>query len=294
MTRTTRAPRNLRREISTLRVGGEELALHTWRPREQPKGAVFYFHGLQSHAGWLWEAGPRFADNDIAFHVLDRRGSGISGGPREHIPEVGTVVADYTAALTHVRELTGEDVPLTLFGHCLGGSFLAGLLHHSDFTVPYEAVVYCSAWLGRLHHLHPEQERARIAAETGTDLYDPGLDTADFTADPRYRRFIDGDDLATRRLTRRSRATLLGLEELYMAPDRPALPPTPTAFLSGLTDPIVDLDAAHGVFQQTAAGRGMIVKYPTDRHYLFFTPVLRDVVDWTSAYTVQAGRADDV
>ncbi len=53
----TKRPPNIRREIVGIPVEGAELALHLWRPRGQVKGAVFYFHGLQSHAGWLWEVG---------------------------------------------------------------------------------------------------------------------------------------------------------------------------------------------------------------------------------------------
>lgn len=86
MIETKRPPQNIRREIVGLPVADAELALHLWRPRGQVKGAVFYFHGLQSHAGWLWEVGPQFADNDIAFYVLDRRGSGISAGSRTSCP----------------------------------------------------------------------------------------------------------------------------------------------------------------------------------------------------------------
>ncbi|MDW4909325.1 alpha/beta fold hydrolase [Streptomyces sp. ADMS] len=289
MIETKRPPQNVRREIITLSVDGIDLALHLWRPRGETKGAVFYFHGLQSHAGWLWEVGPQFADNDIAFFVLDRRGSGISGGERQDVPDVGTIVADYVAAIAHTRELIGKDVPLTLFGHCLGGSFLAALLHHPDFAVRYEATVFCSTWLGRLHAVLGGEERAALAAETSAEPWDAGLKPADFTDDPRYQEFMDNDDLAARTLTRRSRAVLLALEQLYLDPARPQLPDVPAAFVSGLTDPIVDLDATRGVFQELFSDGGLVVQFPTDRHYLFYTDVSRSLVDWTSTHTLLQG-----
>ncbi|WP_410534779.1 alpha/beta hydrolase [Streptomyces sp. KL2] len=294
MIETRRPPQNVHREIITLPSGGVGLALHLWRPRREAKGAVFYFHGLQSHAGWLWEVGPRFADNDIAFFVLDRRGSGISGGDRGDLPDVDTIVTDYTAAIAHTRELIGDEVPLTLFGHCLGGSFLAALLHDPRFDVRHEATVFCSTWLGRLHTLLSEEERAALAAEHSTEPWDAGLRSSDFTADPRYRDFIDHDDLAVRSLTRRSRAVLLALEARYMTADRPKPPDAPTAFVSGLTDPIVDLEATHRVFQNLFDGRGLILKFPTDRHYLFYTGVRDSLVDWTSTHTLLQGLDRDV
>ncbi|MCC3767424.1 serine aminopeptidase domain-containing protein [Streptomyces sp. UNOC14_S4] len=291
MIETSRPPQNTRREIITLSSDGADLALHLWRPR-RIKGAVFFFHGLRSHAGWLWEAGPRFADNDIAFFVLDRRGSGISTGARQEIPDVGTVIADYVHAVAHVREYVGEDagenVPLSLFGHGLGGSFLAALMHHPDFTTRYEAAVFCSAWLGRLHATLDDTERAALAAERSTELWDTGPKASDFTDDAVHRHFIDNDDLAVRSLTRRSRARLLGLERLYLEPRR-ELPDIPAVFVSGLSDPLVDLDAAHRAFTTMVSGRGTIIQFPTDRHFLFHTPVSGDLIDWASTHTLLQG-----
>ncbi|EST24052.1 hypothetical protein N566_25225 [Streptomycetaceae bacterium MP113-05] len=285
MLEVKRPPQNIRREILDVDSGGVKLALHLWRP-QRIKAAVFYFHGLQSHAGWLWEVGSRFADNDIAFFVLDRRGSGISPGDRNDIPDAGAVMEDYATALRHVRELTGEEVPLTLFGHCLGGSFLAALLHEEALTIRYDAAVFCSAWLGRMHATLAEEELAAVAAEQSREPWDAGLRTEDFTDDAKYRHFIDHDDLAARHVTRRSRATLLELERRYLGHE---LPDVPAVFVTGTSDPVIDLDSAHDVFARLAPGRGTVLKLPTDKHYLFYTGVADDLIDWASAYTLLRG-----
>ncbi|MFF7521153.1 alpha/beta fold hydrolase [Streptomyces pseudovenezuelae] len=288
MIETIRPPQNIRREIIDVPCGDTRLALHVWRP-ERIKGAVFYFHGLQSHAGWLWEVGPRFADNDIAFFVLDRRGSGISPGPRGEIPEAGTVLDDYAQAAAFVRAMIGDTVPLSLFGHCLGGSFMAALMCHEGFTTSYDAAVFCSSWLGRMHATLDADTRQAIAADRGEQLWDAGLRAADFTDETKYQHFIDHDDLAVRQLTRRSRAVLLDLEQRYLS-GGPTTAPVPAAtFVSGITDPIVDLEAAQSVFQELVAGRGALMRFPTDRHYLFYTDVSDDLVDWTSTYTLLQG-----
>jgi alpha-beta hydrolase superfamily lysophospholipase len=259
-----RPPQNVRREIIDVDSGGEKLALH------------------------LWEAGARFADNDIAFFVLDRRGSGISPGDRHDIPDAGTLMEDYRTALHQVRESIGEQVPLTLFGHCLGGSFLAALLHEESFTTRYDAVVFCSTWLGRMHATLGEEELAAVARDPSRELWDARLKTEDFTDDAKYRRFIDHDDLATRHVTRRSRATLLELERRYLEPAR-ALPDVPSVFVSGMSDPIIDLDSAYDVFARMVSQRGTVLKLPTDKHYLFFTKVGDDLIDWASTYTLLHG-----
>ncbi|PSJ25523.1 hydrolase [Streptosporangium nondiastaticum] len=282
-----RPPQNTRKEITYVRRDGADLALHLWRPKNL-KGAIFYFHGLQSHAGWLWEVGPQYADNDIAFFVLDRRGSGISDGERHDLPDAETILADYAAALATVRRIIGEDTPLQLFGHCLGGSFLAALMHHPEFDVPYDSAVFCSSWLGKLHATLSEEQRAALAADDGTELWDAGLKSADFTDNVKYQHYIDHDDLAVRALTRRSRATLLELEKLYLQPRR-ELPDVPVSYVSGLTDPIVDLDDAHKTFIEMTNGRGGIIKLPTHQHYLYYTDVRTSLVTWSSTYALIPG-----
>ncbi|MEV7512188.1 alpha/beta fold hydrolase [Streptomyces sp. NPDC089922] len=288
MIETKRPPQNIRREIIGLPVEGAELALHLWRPRGEVKGAVFYFHGLQSHAGWLWEVGPQFADNDVAFFVLDRRGSGISGGDRHELPTARTVLDDYAAAVAHVRAMIGDEAPLSLFGHCLGGSFLAALLHDPAFTTRYDAAVFCSAWLGKLHATLDEEQRGALAADTSEEPWDAGLLARDFTDEPRHRHFIDNDDLAVRRLTRRSRAVLLELERMYLEPVHTP-PSVPSAFVSGITDPIVDLDDAQRTFLRMTASDGALIRFATDKHYLFYTDVRARLVDWASAFTLLQG-----
>ncbi|MDH6112522.1 alpha-beta hydrolase superfamily lysophospholipase [Kitasatospora sp. MAP12-15] len=279
-----KAPQDIRREIHGVPVGGTELALHLWRPKNV-KGAVFYFHGLQSHAGWLWEVGPQFAANDIAFFTLDRRGCGISGGERSELADADSVLGDYLAALRTVREMIGDDIPLNLFGHCLGGSFLAALLHDERLDVRYDSAVFCSTWLGRLHSTLSADQRRTLAAEQRTDLWDAGLQSADFTDHPKYREYIDQDDLATRYLTLRSRRTLLELEDRYLNSSR-VLPGVPTAYVSGLVDPVIDLASARHAFNELVDGRGSLLQFPTDKHYLFYTDVRAELVNWASAFTM--------
>ncbi|MEU3526764.1 alpha/beta fold hydrolase [Streptomyces sp. NPDC038707] len=279
----TPAPRTVRKDITLLDRGdGVRLALHRWTPPE-PRAAVLYFHGLQSHAGWLWEAGPRYAEQGVAFFVLDRRGSGISDGARGEIPDADTVLDDYAAALGHLRATVGEALPLGLFGHCLGGSFLAALLHHRALTVAPDSVLFCSAPLGRMHATFSAEQRARLTERPGDGVWEPGLAAADFSDLARYRDFIDGDDLAVRTLTHRSRAVLLDLERLYVTAEG-TLKDVPAAYVSGHRDPVVDLEQSRHVFARLTARRGRIRELPTDKHYLYFTDVRDELIAWSAAF----------
>jgi alpha-beta hydrolase superfamily lysophospholipase len=63
-------------------VDGTPLALHCWTPQPTSavRGLLYYVHGIQSHAGWLFETGPELARRSVVTYALDRRGSGRSGG----------------------------------------------------------------------------------------------------------------------------------------------------------------------------------------------------------------------
>lgn len=286
-------PEAIHRDITWVHRDGLRLALHRWGP-SRPRAAIFYFHGLQSHAGWLWEAGARHAEHGIACYALDRRGCGISDGERGAIPDADTVLGDYGAALAQVRHAIGERLPLGLFGHCLGGSFLAALLHHPALTVRHDSVVFCSAPLGRLHATLTEAERDALSRHRDDEVWAPGLKSEDFSAGARYREFIDGDDLAVRTLTRRSRAALLDLERIYTGRERGPRVDVPAAYVSGHSDPIVDLEHSRSVFRELVGESGRCLQLPTDQHYLYFSEVRDDLIAWSSSFVAggeRAGRA---
>lgn len=134
---------NITREVHYLAQANRRMALHAWRPM-RVQGAILYFHGLQSHAGWLWSVGNAFANLGIAFYALDREGCGISSGEKHGFPDVRTLHEDARAAIDHIRREVPDDVPLCLFGHCLGGSVLAAIASCSHGQLPYDNLVICS------------------------------------------------------------------------------------------------------------------------------------------------------
>jgi alpha-beta hydrolase superfamily lysophospholipase len=271
------------KEIEYLPVDGKRLAIHKWIPATI-KGIVFYFHGLQSHGCWLWEAGQLFAASGLAFVCIDRPGSGMSEGPRGEFPPPDQLLSSYSRAIAHCRATLPANVPVNLFGHCLGGSVLAALLNHDDFSTVVDSVVFCSTWLGKLHVTLAETELARLRADDSDMAWDAGLKAEDFTAEQRYVRFIHEDELATRTLTRRSRKHLLELERRYLG--MPWRRPIPAVYISGYQDEVVDLTSALSVFQELTKGYGASLKLPTDKHYLFFTAVKHALVEWVSSLTL--------
>ena len=54
---------------------GTELPLCVWWAG-QPRAAVVYLHGIQSHSGWYAASSRAMAEAGIAVYQIDRRGSG--------------------------------------------------------------------------------------------------------------------------------------------------------------------------------------------------------------------------
>ncbi|TFY86697.1 alpha/beta fold hydrolase [Pseudomonas kairouanensis] len=278
---------SIAREVHYLAQAERRMALHVWRP-QRPEGAILYFHGLQSHAGWLWAVGNAFANLGIAFYALDREGCGISSGQKHGFPDIKTLHDDARAAIEHIRQEVPEEIALCLFGHCLGGSVLAAIASWPESQLRYDNLVICSAWLGKMHDRLSERERAGIEMDDRQSLWDSGLLAEDFTADPHLAEFIRNDALATTHLRHDERKKLLALEKAYLAADAQPIE-APSLFICADKDPLVDVSATVRHFQRLC-NDGSTLLVNQDKHYLFFTPAMNQVVRFTADFVKANGR----
>jgi alpha-beta hydrolase superfamily lysophospholipase len=241
--------------------GALTLALHAWSCPE-PHTVVFYVHGTQSHAGWMFETGPALAGLGCVVYALDRRGSGASEGARGDAGSYHEWIEDYLAAMARVRE-RHPGLPMLLNGQSFGGAIAAGVA--CDPRASHDALLLCSPLL---------------AARAGFDLWQgvaddvpvriPAPDTW-FTSDPRYLDFIARDPLMVRAITRRFHDARLRLGEHYLSQGAP-LAGRPCALVIPRTDPMVDLAGARDVFGRLTGGSGMVIELPGNDHYLEFSP----------------------
>lgn len=261
------------------------LALHSWVP-EDVRRIVFYIHGLQSHAGWLYEFAPMLADASVAVFVLDRRGSGMSAGLRGDIDCEEKLCLDYMTSLAYIKN-NYSSIPITLFGHCLGGSILAALVCRDDFNIDVDNLVFCSADLGRLHRRLSKEERELLKNNHSQELCSIGLDDRDFTDDESYLEFMQRDPLSCREVTQRSRAALLKIENMYI--NKHIVMRIPCAYISGREDRIIDIKHALEIFNRLCGQNGLIVQFPTDKHYLLFTQQRDALICWLVHFVYSKG-----
>ncbi|MGQ4331085.1 alpha/beta fold hydrolase [Streptomyces hayashii] len=255
---------------------GTGLALHRWTT-PGATSAVFYIHGIQSHAGWLYETGPELGARGIDVYALDRRGSGRSEGLRGHLPSADLVLDDYAHALAAVAAQVGGLGPVVL-GQSLGGSVLAALWCSRE--LPARRLVLCAPALGQQRARHTPTVLAERRAHAGTAPQPVGLADGDYTDLPRYRAFLAADPLMLREVTSATQATLVHLEDHYVT--RAPRTPLPVDLAVPAHDPIIDLSAARTTLQRLTSAVHEKV-FATDRHYLEFTPARTAYWDWLAA-----------
>jgi len=237
-----------------------ELVLHRWLP-DAPRAVIYYVHGTQSHAGWLFETGPALAtSHGCAVYALDRRGSGESGGPRGDTPSFEHWRDDYLDTLVDVRA-RHPDVPLLLLGQSMGGAIAACVA--CDPRAPHDALLLVAPLLvpraSRLWDGKPETEAVPLPIPD--DWY---------TRDPRYLAFMRDDALMVRALTPRFQAARAAMAKHTFALEAP-LAGRRSALILPRSERVIDLAQAREVFGYMTAQRGTVIELPAEDHYLEFT-----------------------
>ncbi len=256
-------------------VDDHELALHIWRPY-RPRGNLFYIHGIQSHAGWLFETGPQLARRGIQVFALDRRGSGLSGGLRGDTPSLDTLLDDYLRGFRAAVSASGRlsingtsPTPFAALGQSLGGSVLAGLVASGRLSV--ERLIFCAPALGQMRAKLPQEQLDQLRTQAADMQLTPvGLEDMDYTDIPQYLDFMRNDPLMLRAVTRRSRATFLALEDHYVAGQAP-WPDLPVHMIVPRLDPIIRIAAAQATLERLSPRRPEIVQFDVVVHYIEFS-----------------------
>ncbi|HEY4059754.1 MAG TPA: alpha/beta fold hydrolase [Kofleriaceae bacterium] len=238
---------------------GLALALHSWLPAA-PHTVVFYVHGTQSHAGWLFETGPALAGLGCAVYALDRRGSGESEGPRGHAERYQDWIEDYIAAMIHVRTLH-PGLPMLLDGQSFGGAIAVAVA--ADPRACHDALLLVTPLLVQRAGLDLWKD---VATDVPVKL--PAPDEW-FTRDPRYLEFLRDDALMTRAITRKFHDARIALGEHYSSL---TLGGRPVALVLSRTDVMIKPEPVRELFDRLTGGAGMFIELPGTEHYLDFTP----------------------
>ncbi|MBN1437349.1 MAG: alpha/beta fold hydrolase [Sedimentisphaerales bacterium] len=74
-----------------------------------PRRAVLYIHGIQSHSGWYIDSAQHLQQNNCTVLMPDRRGSGLNQADRGHAQSAAQLIADLAQAADHLRQISACD-----------------------------------------------------------------------------------------------------------------------------------------------------------------------------------------
>ncbi len=101
------------------------LSLYAWlrQPAGNPRGVIAHVHGIGEHSHRYDHLTAYWEDHGYASAGFDQRGHGRSEGQRGHTPSYDSLMDDIALFLAQVEtELPG--VPVTLYGHSMGGNLV--------------------------------------------------------------------------------------------------------------------------------------------------------------------------
>lgn len=277
------------RETTIPVVAGYDIAVRVYG-QAGGKTPVVMTHGLQSHSGWFAQSAARMAAQGHPVYAVDRRGSGLSQGPRGDMKAFDEMIDDLLVVADFIDGQHGTR-RFFLLGHCFGAiPATAFAIRHPErvaglvLTVPG---IYTRTGL-------PFAQMLRIAfSRSGhRDFLVPSpLAPDEFTELAPFEIFIRSDPLALRSATgdfyfevRRARK--------YITANTDAIEMPVFMAIAG-EDPISDNKRNIDFFEDLPADDKMMINYEDARHILEFSPeserFLKDLVFWLARET-EAGE----
>lgn len=275
-------------ESRTLRLSdGYSAHARWWRPG-QPRGAVLYLHGIQSHGGWYEGSGSRLAEAGLAVLMPDRRGSGLNREQRGHAESDKQCIRDGLDALDRLLEETGF-ASAHLVGVSWGGKLAAVLAGAEPRRVASLSLVapgiYPRVDLSRV-------EKFRVAMSLINErhrMFDIPLNEPTlFTSNPQRIEYFQRDDL---KLTQATAGFLLASRKLDRQARRLRSSSWrgPVHLMLAGHDPIIDNEVTRRWLRDLPSPDRQTTEYPDAYHTLEFEQAPRkffdDLSTWITART---------
>lgn len=117
---------------------------------EPPTRVVCLLHGAGEHAGRYGIVADILNQRGIVLLAMDLRGHGRSPGKRGHCAPRDEVLADVDA-LIETAQGTYPGLPITLYGHCLGGNIALDYRRRGRYRHQLAGYVITAPWIRLVH-----------------------------------------------------------------------------------------------------------------------------------------------
>lgn len=188
-------------QIETIRFSDDYRAsVRWWRP-DPARGAVLYFHGIQSHGGWYERSGGVLSEHGLTVLMPDRRGSGRNQEQRGHVDSATRCIDDarelLDALLRETRRPTAH-----VIGVSWGGKAAVALAEAAPEKVASLSLV-APGLFPKVDLTRTEKFRVAMAMINDRNRsFDIPLNVPSlFTANPERIAFLESDALKLTQVT---------------------------------------------------------------------------------------------
>ena len=246
---------------------------------------VVMLHGLQSHSGWFVQSQMFLANLGCPVYAMDRRGSGLSEGPRGDCTDFCEIMQDVRAVVDCARVRHGVE-KVHVFGHCFGA--LPATLFAAGYPEMVMSLIQASSGL----HTHVSvsfKRKLKIfwskAARSPAQIPIP-LKADMFSELDECVRFIREDEQRLGTATSTFFFEVLRARR-YIRAHRHLLV-MPLFMATAGDDPICDNAANERFFWSLPARHKMLVRYEQSRHVIEFSEerdnFFRDLAWWLERF----------
>ncbi len=260
------------------------LFFRLWRSPSE-SAILILVHGIGEHSGRYERLASELRANDISVFAHDLLGHGRSIGQRGHISRFDDFTSDLRDFRAHVQQLVGEELPVFLMGHSLGGLISLRFLQQYP-EIPWRGAVLSAPALGlRMQVPRWKRAAARVLSRAVPWLaLDNGIDATDLSHDEEVIEAYLRDPLVHRRISARLFAEMQAASST--ARERmPDIAVPNLLLLLPLDDRICDTDASRAAVARIAkASKVTVYEYEGAFHEVFNETcgqrVVRDLQAW--------------
>lgn len=274
-------------------IASDRRRLYSWTraPATPPRGVIAHVHGMGEHSRRYDHLSSFWESRGYASAGFDQRGHGRSEGRRGHSPSYEQLMDDVASFLDHVEDHWG-DLPVTLYGHSMGGNIV---LSYALRRRPASLAIVASAPYLRFT-FEPPWWKVRLGQVMGalapTAAAGAGLEIAALSRDPAVIDAFRSDPLVHDRITA---GFFAGLHRAAaMALDAAGETARPTLLMHGDADRITS-PGGSADYVARSGGRAALKIWSGFYHELHNEPGWEDVaahvVSWVE--TVWRGRAGE-
>jgi len=182
---------------------GEELP-YRYFPAEPAarRGSLVYLHGIQSHGAWYTDTAAELSRRGYSVYLPDRRGSGVSKGPKGWFGPYRQLVED-VASFVELAKRDEDGAPAFLVGGCWGARPAVAYALEAQDELAGLALV-CPALKAQVDV--PPKDKLQVGIGRLLDEHRKipvPLTPELFTRNERYLDFIRNDPLSLREVTAR-------------------------------------------------------------------------------------------